>query len=439
MNWFLTTVVAHGRALRRARLLVQFGLSFGVYCACFVPILFYVSAPEAAIGTAVTSTGMILSPFLLRWGRSIALASSVLVASIALLFTITGATLGGLSAPTTPCLVIAPIVALFLLGPRAGIYLSVVAVAAAGTFYGFDLAGSPLPLLVEPRAVDFLKMAGVLTVVAVSLVFLLQYDRQQNSALRAMSSANMRMVEMVSHLEATSATLRESAAEFDTNYAPIMFDSSYGQIPGWQGDDLTSPVGLTHQMLMATRSGRSMIGAVSESIRGMIDQYDLISQRIRELHQQSGIIAEMVSTIDSISNRLDMMALSTGIEAAHAGPSGRSFERLAADMRRLAEQVLDETSRIKTVIGKVQHHTAAALKASQIGQILTEEGSAKLELMARAFDEIYQLVEQTATASRQITGDTVTQLAVIHDLVQASLQAGDETSRPNPTLDASID
>ncbi|MCG8416550.1 MAG: methyl-accepting chemotaxis protein [Proteobacteria bacterium] len=427
MNWFLRTIVARGESLRRARLAVRFGLAFGAYCTCFVPILLSVSAPEAALWTAICSAAMLLAPLVVRWRQSIVLGSAVLVGAIAGLFTGTSATLGGLSSPTTPCLAIAPIVALFLLGPRAGMSLSVFVIVVAGTLYGVELTETPLPLMVDPRAVPFLKMAGIVTVVVVVLIFLLQYESAQNSALRTMSRANRRMVEMIGHLEATSAALRRSAAEFDGSYADAaaLRDSDDPSSPLNDGA-ITPTRGLTQQMMTAAGSGRSMIDGVDDSIRGMIDQYKLISLRIGELHQQSGIIADMVRTIDTISNRLDLMALNTGIEAEHAGPFGQNFKLLAADMRRLAEQVLNETARIKQAISQVQRHTTAAINASRAGQILTDQGSAKLDLMSTTFEEIYQLVERVATASKQITSDTVAQLATIYDLVNASLRADGE-------------
>lgn len=428
MSWFLATFTARGKSLRRARLVVQFGFGFGLYCICFVPILLLVSAPEAALCTFLSSSTMLLVPFILRWGRSVPMSSTLLVAAIACLFTGTTVTLGGLDSPTTPCLAIAPIVALFLLGPRPGAYWSILVTLLVGGLYGLEVAKTPFPLLVDADAVPFLDFAGFITVVGVSLVFLLNYDSAQRLALKRMSRFNRRMVEMISHLEATSTALSKSATEFygDTTKLGVRAHSSTRArtAPGLR-NNARHNAGLTQQMLEATVSGREMIVSVDESFRGMIQQYKVISQRIAELYQQSGIIEDMVHTIDSISNRLDLMALNTGIEAEHAGVYGRNFKLLAGDMRRLAERVLSETSRIKNAIRKVQDHTTAALSASQAGQVLTDESVSQLDLMSSTFDDIYALVERTATASKQLTNDTATQLTTIYDLVNTSLETSD--------------
>jgi len=129
----------------------------------------------------------------------------------------------------------------------------------------------------------------------------------------------------------------------------------------------------------------------------------------------------MVHTIDNISDRLDLMALNTGIEAANAGAAGERFRLLAEDMRRLAERVLDETTRIKQSIRAVHAHTQAVTDASLAGQALTDEGRAQLESMARVFDDLYTLIERTADASKRITSETKRQLGAIQALVETAL------------------
>jgi methyl-accepting chemotaxis protein len=117
------------------------------------------------------------------------------------------------------------------------------------------------------------------------------------------------------------------------------------------------------------------------------------------------------------------MALNTGIEAVNAGEAGQRFQLIAEDMRRRAERVSVETRRISETIHRVQKDTHTAAEASLAGQALTEQGVEKLTQMSRAFDDMYELIERTAEASMRITHDTEVQIAAIHELADASLQA----------------
>ncbi|MCG8419538.1 MAG: methyl-accepting chemotaxis protein [Proteobacteria bacterium] len=434
---------------QRRRLLSRFGVGFGLMNMGFVPFLFVLSAYEAALITAVTTPIMTASPLFLRWTGSLDLSATILVASTVLLFGGVSVFVGGLEAPTMPVLPVAPILALFLISRASGFFWSIVVIGLIAAFFAAKQLDVALPQLIPDTSMPIFRAMGLATIVGVSLIFLLQYDVAKSDALAAVKRSNRRLVELIGHLNATSAALSRSAAEFlgtdldeagalDQASATPSSDVARTSRPGMPGGVLTersdragghSPdarsAGLTQQMLSTANFSREMIVGVGAAIRGMIGQYTSISQRIHELHQQSGTIAELVETIDSISDRLDLMALNTGIEAAHAGEQGKRFQLLADDMRRLAERVLDETHRIKSSIRAVQTHTQAAIDASTAGQALTDEGTLKLEAMSRTFDDMHRLIERTADASQRITNDTIAQLTTIHNLVSESLRSHD--------------
>lgn len=416
MSRFIPDSMTSADEHTRARLMLKLAIGFGGFCLAFAPVLFLISAPVPGLVTLCMSTLITTVPLLLRWTGSLALTCNVLALLIVGLFTSMSVMLGGLHAPTLAFLVIVPIIAAFLIDRMAGFVWSLIVLVIASVLFGFSETGIELPLMAPPRFIPLLRIAAFATILAVCILFLYQYDSSKNYTLDAIKSSNERMITMITHLNATSATLSRSAAEFLGTRPSLVHP----------GAELLDPrdvnhAGLTQLMLSTANSSRAMIGGVGESIRGMIAQYKHISNRIRELHQQSGTIVELVATIDSISSRLDLMALNTGIEAAHAGEAGKRFKLLADDMRQLAERVLVETRRIKASIYTVQRHTQSAIEASAQGQALTDEGTAKLESMAKAFDDMYHLIERTAEASKRITSDTITQLSTIHDLVNASL------------------
>jgi hypothetical protein len=377
-------------------------------------------APEAALVCITMTSLMTATPLVLRSSGSLTVTAHVFIASTVALYGGVGALLGGLIAPTTAILAVAPILAVFLIGRAAGVFWSAVVLVWIAAFFALPRLGVAMPLYIDADRLPDLRAAGLATLVTVSLFFVLQYDAAKNTALHAVREANSRMRAMIAHLDATSDALSQSAAEFlgaDDAYAVFAARSTRER-----GDDADDRGGLTHQMQRTAASSRLLLGNVGASLRGMIEQYNTISARIYDLAKQSGTIEELVYTIDSISDRLDLMALNTGIEAAHAGQSGAQFQLLADDMRRLAERVIAETDRIKASIETVQRHTQAALEASLAGQALTDEGTAQLEAMGRAFDRLHRLIERTAQASQRITGDTISQLATIHALVSTSLE-----------------
>jgi hypothetical protein len=420
--WFIPQSIQEGPAVERQRALrfVRLAFGFGGLGAALSIALLVTGGLEPALYDLAGAAVIGLTPLLLRWTGSLRLASHLMIGCLAGVMFLLAPGLGGVHAPHLPVLSVCPILAVLLVGRRAALFWGAIVALLYVLLYALDaMAGIDVPAPFDAHALALIETVSLCALAALALGFVYLYDRGQERALALARDANQRMIDLIAHLDATGQALGRSAAEF---------------LGADAGVDGAPAVGLTQQMLTTAGSSRAMIQRVQGSIRGMIEQYSLISIRVRELSQLSGTIAEMVHTIDSISDRLDLMALNTGIEAANAGAAGRRFQLLAEDMRRLAERVLGETTRIKDSIRAVQAHTQAATDASLTGQALTDDGRAQLEAMARVFDGLYALIERTADASRRITTETKRQLGVIQSLVQTALreEAGTLEVAPRP-------
>ncbi len=408
-SWILPRAILDWPADERLRALrfVQLAFGFGGIGVVISAVLMGMNARGPALYHLAGSVLLALTPLLLRWTGSLRLATHAMIAGLVGGMFLLATMLGGMQAPHLPVASMCPILAMLLAGRRAALFWGGVVAASYVLLYVLDvLVGLRFATPFDADGLALIETLSLCVLVGLALVFVSLYEAAQEKSLAVVHDANHRMVAMISHLDATSRALGRSAAEF------LGADAGVTDAPA---------VGLTRQMLTTAGSSRAMIQRVQGSIRGMIEQYGEISARIRELSSLSDTIAEMVHTIDNISDRLDLMALNTGIEAANAGAAGERFRLLAEDMRRLAERVLDETTRIKQSIRAVQAHTQAVTDASLAGQALTDEGRAQLESMARVFDDLYTLIERTADASKRITSETKRQLGVIQTLVETAL------------------
>ncbi|MCG8419165.1 MAG: methyl-accepting chemotaxis protein [Proteobacteria bacterium] len=415
-RWFIPASIRTGahNEYQRALLAVKFALGIGTCTAGFSAVLFFIGASIPATYDLGISLLICASPMVMRVTHSVTAGCHALLLSIVVMLVGVSLLGGGMKAPTIPVLVMAPMVAVFLSDRAAGFVWTGIVTLLVVVISIVEALGYSLPQYVDDEYMPFIRTAVYASLFLVAMLFVLFYDNAKQNALAEVNAAHKQIAKMMVHVEATTEALSRSAAEFF-------------------GSDLTAAdreaaEGLTQQMMTTASTGRDIIDSVGQSIHGMIRQYKQISERVQELHQQSGTIVEMVQTIDSISDRLDLMALNTGIEAANAGEAGKSFMLLADNMRRLAERVTSETQRINQTIRRVHRHTEAAMKASRTGQALTDEGAAELHLMSQAFDELYQLIERTAEASKRVTHDTESQLLAIHNLATASSREPDVSS-----------
>lgn len=398
MRWFLKGLEdASGDTARAARLLIAFttGTFLGtlIFGALFVylepwPLGIFVMLMAAPIGSPA---------FVVRWTGSVPLAGHVYLLSLWLMVSGVALVLGGVQSPAFPAYSFLILGATFMLGRRAGIAWTFIVVAS---ILLIELTqGLFLPRFQISNSVSvffgILSFSVVLTLVC---LFALLYDDAKSSALQELRNANQRIAQMIAQLEQASDRLILSSERF-------------------LGRDAKS--GLIGRMMRKTRSGHIAIEESRTSVSGMIEQYRQISERVQELHRYSQLIVEMVSTIDRISDRLDMMALNVGIEASRS-ENGKQFSILAGDMRVLAERVLSETRQIQTALQNVHAQIDQVLQSSASGQVLTEESANKITAMAETFDELYMLVEETESAAGQITEDTLAQLDAVRRLVSVA-------------------
>ncbi|NVB43312.1 methyl-accepting chemotaxis protein [Pseudenhygromyxa sp. WMMC2535] len=131
----------------------------------------------------------------------------------------------------------------------------------------------------------------------------------------------------------------------------------------------------------ASRIAETARGVLLDADRSVVTTDEMIA-RISALRSQTASIDELLEVIREIADRSDLLALNGSLEAVRAGEVGRGFAIVAAEMRRLAEQV---AGALDDVRGRV-----ANIEAAGAGTVAATEGS-------RA------LAERTASAARSIS------------------------------------
>lgn len=399
MHWFLQGLRdSSGDTARAARLLIAFTTGTFIGTLIFGALFVYLQPRPLGVFVMLMAAPIGGAAFVVRWSGSVPLAGHVYLLSLWLMVSGVALVLGGVQSPAFPAYSFLILGATFMIGRRAGITWTFIVVAS---ILLIELVqGRFLPRFEIPNSVSvFFSILSFSVVLALVCLFALLYDSAKATALQELRGANQRIAQMIVQVEQASDRLILSSERF-------------------LGRDAKS--GLIGRMMSKTRSGHIAIEESRTSVSGMIEQYRQIAERVQELHRYSRLIVEMVSTIDRISDRLDMMALNVGIEAARSGESGKQFTILAGDMRVLAERVLAETRQIQTALQNVHAQIDQVLQSSASGQVLTEESANKITAMAETFDELYTLVEETESAAGQITEDTLAQLDAVRRLVSAA-------------------
>jgi methyl-accepting chemotaxis protein len=233
--------------------------------------------------------------------------------------------------------------------------------------------------------------------------------------------------EQASSLDETSATTEELAR-------------SARQI----AENAGSVAEIAQRTLVAAEGGQGSAVAFLASMSRMRNDNQAIASAVTRLNKRVQQIGKIVEFINGVADKSDLLALNAELEGTKAGEVGRGFSLVAAEMRRLAENVLESTKEIEGLIEEVREASRAAVAATEGGVRATDTGTSLAQQVSESLRQILDLASQTSDAVRSISLATQQQqtgtdqladtMADILRITQQSLNATKQVSTANGDL-----
>jgi methyl-accepting chemotaxis protein len=214
---------------------------------------------------------------------------------------------------------------------------------------------------------------------------------------------------------ATTEELARSARQISTNAAAV--------------------ARMAEEMLAAARTGQRNAQTFSQSMEGMKRDNQGIADSVVRLNKRVQQIGKIVEFINGIADKSDLLALNAELEGTKAGDVGRGFSLVAAEMRRVAENVIQSTRQIAGLIEEIRDATNAAVMATEAGVKATDAGAGHSQELSRRLSAILDLANATADAIRAISLATqqqqagTDQLAIAMGNVLQITQQGAQSTR----------
>lgn len=128
-----------------------------------------------------------------------------------------------------------------------------------------------------------------------------------------------------------------------------------------------------------------------------------VGENILKLQKDALSISEFVETINSISNKTNLLSLNASIEAARAGEAGRGFAVVADEIRQLADHSSSATVEIDEKIGNIDRHSRASVESAQHAEEVVRLQQSEVGNVIAVFDKIRERMQALVEAVRKIT------------------------------------
>jgi len=176
---------------------------------------------------------------------------------------------------------------------------------------------------------------------------------------------------------------------------------------------------IAEQTLSGARTGEGAIKEFMRSMEKVRHNAIEVDDAIAKLSKRVERIGTVVEVIDEIADRSDLLALNAALEGAKAGEAGRGFSIVAAEMRRLAENVMESTKEIKNLITEIREATHAAKEASDGNKRMAGEGEKLGSNAMTSVTGILSGIQETSDAARVIHLATQQQRTATEQVVQS--------------------
>jgi methyl-accepting chemotaxis protein len=174
--------------------------------------------------------------------------------------------------------------------------------------------------------------------------------------------------------------------------------------------------------------------AMDRTVASIVNLRETVAEtakKVKRLGESSQQISKVVSLINEIALKTNLLAVNASIEAARAGEEGQGFAVVAEEVGALADQSAAATKDIEQIVAAIQRETNEVVGAMELGTAQVVEGTRLVEDTKQSLGQILEVARQIDQLLQSISNATVSQTrtsATVSDLMKAIAKTSENTS-----------
>ncbi|MCP4104486.1 MAG: HAMP domain-containing protein [Desulfobacteraceae bacterium] len=228
-----------------------------------------------------------------------------------------------------------------------------------------------------------------------------------------------------------AVSAQQSASVTEISATMEEFSATSAQIAENSG----SVVEIAGNTLESMREGVRSVEIFMENMNKINDDNQNNIREIAELRKKTDEITKVMGIINNIADQTKLIAFNAALEASSAGEAGKRFSVVAAEIRRLADSVMESTHEIESRINEIQEAANHMVIASETSTKGVQEGLESFSKTVDLLNETLAGAKSTTDAARQISFSTQQQktatdqvVIALKDIAQSSKQTSDSIS-----------
>jgi len=212
------------------------------------------------------------------------------------------------------------------------------------------------------------------------------------------------LVEEIKSLEAQVGRSKESYLRIEKSESGVRLSmESQTAAVNESSASVEESSALIQSLSASAREKGDMLTRLVEASAEGSDQLEDSLTAFREVSRSSQEIIDVITVIEDIADRTNMLAMNAAIEAAHASDSGRGFAVVAEEIRKLAEETNVNSRQVREILEKNLENIQSSVKLSEgTGQMFSDI-HARIEEVDKAIDEILRGLEELSGGTEEIT------------------------------------